>query len=142
MKRKVKLLIESNGMLLLLKPLHKEKYTLIGGTVEQYETPIDAAIREGFEEAGLALELSDFGTYFTRKTLVNSEPAQFYCYLLQKENLVFELKEHHKFQSLNWVPINEGISRLKGLEKHGAKFFQAVLFFNQNNSKQTLTKAI
>lgn len=52
MKQKVKLLIERNGRLLLLKPLNKSKFTFVGGTVNKGETPIFAGIREGFEEAG------------------------------------------------------------------------------------------
>lgn len=128
MKHKVKLLIESNGKLLLLKPLYKQKYTLIGGTVKKKETPLSAVIREGFEEAGLSLFPSDFTTYFNTTTRIKEEPVQFYCYLLRKDDLVFELKEHHKFQSLDWISINDGLAQLKGIEKLSAEFFNTTIF--------------
>ncbi len=141
MKQKVKLLIESKGKLLLLRPLNKEKYTLIGGTVNKHETPVDAAIRESFEEAGLTLSSTDFTTFFSTQTKIKKKPILFYCYLLRKDDLVFKLKEHHKFRSLDWVTINEGIARLKGVEKFSAEFFNTALFHKERLNK-SLKKAI
>lgn len=123
MAQKVKLLIESNGYLLVLKPLNKKKYTLIGGSIKQFETPIEAGIREGFEEAGLTLSKSDFSTCFFTFSNARNKSFRFYCYLLNKDDIVFELREKHKFQSLQWVPTNKAIALLRGMEKCGAEFF-------------------
>ena len=141
MKQKVKLLIESNNKLLLLKPINKTKYSLIGGTVEKGETPIFAGIREGFEEAGLSLSPSDFKTYLTIPTIIQGNHVQFYCYLLRRDDLTFELKEQHKFESLDWVSLQKGITQLKGIEKFCANFFNGALL-KKDLSKKSFKRAI
>ncbi|MDG1915142.1 MAG: NUDIX hydrolase [Crocinitomix sp.] len=135
MKQKVKLLIERNGRLLLLKPLNKSKFTFVGGTVNKGETPIFAGIREGFEEAGLSLSYLDFINYFSTYTIIKNKSVTFYCYLIKKEGLTFELREHHKFDSLGWVSVADGIDKLKGIEKFSAAFFNTVLFQKQWHKK-------
>jgi ADP-ribose pyrophosphatase YjhB (NUDIX family) len=56
MGAKAKLIIIHNDKLLLLKPLKRDKFSLIGGNVDNGETPIKAAIRESKEEAGLKIK--------------------------------------------------------------------------------------
>ena len=121
MKQKVKLLIENEGKLLLLQPLYKEKYTLIGGTVDATETIIEAGIREGFEESGLDLEHKDFQSYFVSLTEIAGKPTLFYCFYIRRGKLIAELKEREKFQALEWIPMDEGIARLKGVEKKASE---------------------
>ena len=141
MKQKVKLLIESHGKILVLNPINKTKLTLIGGTVEPFETPIKAAIREGFEEADLKLYPADFEAFFTTVYKSKRKFIRFYCYLISKDNISFNLKEKHKFFSLEWVPIEMAIHRLRGVEKLGVQSLSNS-FKNSFNQDSTLGLAI
>ena len=60
MKGKAKVIIENQGLLLVLKPIDKNKYTLIGGTVDKKEKPAQTIIREANEEAGISIKMRDF----------------------------------------------------------------------------------
>lgn len=120
MKAKAKLLIENNGKLLLLQPHAKQKMTLIGGTVDTHESPIDTAVREGREEVGIAIEKAELNDYYFCWGHEKSKPILFYCFLLRNKDLVFELKEPNKFQYADWIDIDEGLAKLKGVERKAA----------------------
>lgn len=117
MKIKAKILIEYNGNILVLRPTNKSKLTLIGGSVNHDETPVQAVIREAYEEAGIVLVPGDLKTYITGNTVIRNKPTTFYCFLIRHRNVLFELKENHKFELIGWTPIQNGIRRLKGVEK-------------------------
>lgn len=117
MKRKAKILFELNGNILVLRPNNKEKMTLIGGSVDRGESPIHAAIREAYEEAGITLKPEDLRTYLCCNTVINEKPTLFYCFLIRDRNVLFELKEKHKFELIGWTPITEGLKKLRGVER-------------------------
>lgn len=50
----------SRGELLIAKPSYKKGWTLIGGMVDQNESPLDCVIRETHEEIGILLEATRF----------------------------------------------------------------------------------
>lgn len=116
-KLKAKVLIEFNGNLLLLRPTNKSKLTLIGGTVNSSETPVQAIIREAYEEAGIVLTPDDLKTFVSGKTMINNKPTLLYCFLVRHKNMMFELKEKHKFELIGWAPIRNGLKKLRGAEK-------------------------
>jgi 8-oxo-dGTP diphosphatase len=117
MRRKAKILFEFNGNILVLKPTNKVKMTLIGGSVNRNETPIEAAIREAAEEAGIFLAPEDLRTYICCDTVIRDKPALFYCFLIRNVNVLFELKEKHKFELIGWMPVKEGLKKLRGVER-------------------------
>lgn len=117
MRRKAKILFEFNGNILVLKPTNKVKMTLIGGSVNRSETPIEAAIREAAEEAGIFLTPDDLRTYICFDTIIRDKPALFYCFLIRNVNVLFELKEKHKFELIGWMPIKDGLKKLRGVER-------------------------
>ncbi len=65
----VKVIIEHNGQLLLIKNSYGgDFWTLPGGGIDKGETPAEAAIREVREEAGIKLDLAalkEMGSYVT-----------------------------------------------------------------------------
>jgi len=48
------------GRLLIAKPTYKKGWTLIGGGVDENESPLDAAVRETREEIGIQLDKARF----------------------------------------------------------------------------------
>ena len=57
----VRLILEDEGRVLLLRQTNRNggKYTLIGGKIQVRETPIQALIRETFEESGAVIAEED-----------------------------------------------------------------------------------
>lgn len=117
MKAKAKLIIMHNEKLLLLKPIKREKYSLIGGNVDKGETPLEAAIREAKEEAGLKLKKKQLEFFYGCMSIVDKEKVANYYYLLLDKDIDFKHKEKHKFESIGWVEKNEALEMLKGIEK-------------------------
>ena len=60
MKRTVLIYIEQNHKYLLIhkqkKDMNYNKYMGVGGKIETGESPLEAAIREAFEETGLVIK--------------------------------------------------------------------------------------
>lgn len=65
----VKVIIEQNGKLLLIKNSYGgSTWTLTGGGIKKGESPIEAAVREAREEVGINFEtreLKELGSYVT-----------------------------------------------------------------------------
>jgi 8-oxo-dGTP pyrophosphatase MutT (NUDIX family) len=65
------------GRLLLVRHAEGDDWTTPGGMVEPFETPADAAVRETWEETGLAVELTHvagvFGGPLQRATYANGD---------------------------------------------------------------------
>lgn len=121
MKQKVKILIENEGQLLLLKPIGKKKLTLIGGSVGKGETVCSSLIREAWEEAGIMLDTTLLTTAYRKLVRVKNKWVIFHCYLVRYEPFLFELKERHKFEYLDWVPMEKGLNKLRGVEQKAAR---------------------
>lgn len=117
MKGKAKIIIENQGQLLLLKPHDKKKMTLIGGTVSKKEKPAVALIREAYEEAGIDIHMNDLTFFYGCEAEIADKNFYFYCFLLENKDVLFELKEKHKFKYLDWVPIHIALKKLRGIEK-------------------------
>ena len=60
------LLFSPDGQLLITKPAYKTGWSLVGGTVDEGESPLVAASREVGEEVGLALSVERFVFYGMR----------------------------------------------------------------------------
>lgn len=116
MKAKAKIIIIHDGHLLLLKPLGKKKLTMIGGSVDKNEKPVLALIREAKEEANVVLEMKYLRFFHSRKVIINEKPCMFHCFLIEGKDVPFELREKHKFKYVDWIPVHESLSRLKGVE--------------------------
>lgn len=134
MKAKAKLIVVYNDKLLLLKPLKREKYSLIGGNVDKGETPIEAAIREAKEEAGLKIKKRQLEFFYGCLNFVDGKKIANYYYLLLDKDIDFKHKEKHKFESIGWVKKQEALEMLKGIEK------KVVIKFITKSEKFILSK--
>ena len=119
-------IINENNEILLqkrskLKKINPNKWGICGGKVDLGETPLDAGIRETFEEIGILLkkdelkflsmdtnEKSHFTVYYVRKNVGINECK------LQKEEL--EEVRHFKIEELEELD-NEGFEWLNNLKK-------------------------
>lgn len=136
MKGKAKIIIENEGQLLLLKPHDKKKMTLIGGSVDKKEKPAQAVIREAHEEAGVDIQMSDLTFFYSCEVKVGNKSGYFYCFLLENKDVIFELKEKHKFKYVDWIPIHVALKKLRGIErKMVEKFIREKSFKLKYNDK-------
>ena len=102
----VRLILEEGDKVLLLRQTHRNggKFTLPGGKVEVRETPVQAVIREAFEEIGAVIREADLEFVH-------------YCYQRKPQliNLILVFRtrqwqgalinrEPHKFLQLAWFP--------------------------------------
>ncbi len=116
----VRLILEDEGRILLLRQTSRNggKYTLIGGKVQVRETPIQALIRETFEESGAVIREEDL------------EYAH-YCYQRKADmiNMILVFKatkwtgtilnrESHKFMHVAWFPKDELPERTTKATRH------------------------
>jgi 8-oxo-dGTP diphosphatase len=123
---KARLIVENHGQILLLKQTTKNggKYTLIGGTVEDYEFARKALIRESFEESGI---------------IINSKGLQLVHTLHKKKDeitrIVLYFKaiewtgkirsgEPKKFKKLTWFPIDELPKNMSATVRHALKHYR------------------
>ena len=67
-----------NNKLLICKPRNKKTYQMIGGKVEQFETPLEAAIRESHEELGgeIILDKNKFEFVMDFLEFATSDPSE------------------------------------------------------------------
>jgi 8-oxo-dGTP pyrophosphatase MutT (NUDIX family) len=137
MKQKAKVLIEYDGNILLLNPIGKKKKTLIGGTVDKGESVLQSAVREAWEEAGIVLDPLELNTAYRQLIRVDGKWILFHCFLVRNTPFIFELKEKHKFQQLDWIPLNEGLKKLRGIERIAAK--KLIKKFISNNVEQSFS---
>ena len=106
---KVRLILQHKGNILMLKQTTENggKYTLVGGTVEENEFPIEALVRETKEESGITISRSDVQlvhTLFKKKKGDNRIVLYF-----KVKNWVGKLssREPEKFEGVEWFPIDE-----------------------------------
>ncbi|MGA1581756.1 MAG: NUDIX domain-containing protein [Saprospiraceae bacterium] len=120
MTLKVRLLLESDGKILLLKQTSRQggKYSLVGGFVERGETPIEALIRECKEEAGIDLLPVDLHLIHTlHKSKGRERRITLY---FRATHFVGKARsmEPRKFQDAVWFPLKKLPSNLSSTTEH------------------------
>ncbi len=115
---KSRLIVINQTKTLLLKKLGEPVlYSLVGGFVEEGETPREGLIREAFEEIGMKITVDELFLLSKLKGKKNPELTKYY-YLLSDCTKSFELKEVHKFDSIVWMNLEDALLNLKGTDKH------------------------
>ena len=95
-----------NEKLLICKPRSKKTYQMIGGKVEKFETPLEAAIRESREELGenIILDKDKFQYVMDFFEIATSDPnqeIQFYVFKYNG-NLKGDLMESEEIENFLW----------------------------------------
>ena len=95
-----------NKKLLICKPRSKKTYQMIGGKVEEFETPLEAAIRESREELGknVILDKDKFQFVMDFFEIATSNPNQQIHFYLFKYNdsLIGELMISDEIENFCW----------------------------------------
>lgn len=105
------LVVNDNGEILVQKRAKTKKinpglYGLLGGHVMAGEKPIDACVRETFEEFGIKTKTSDFKFLGQHIEKHSWEIVQ--DYLLQKNLKIEKLKlQKEEVESVKWVDLKE-----------------------------------
>ena len=132
---KVRLILEDNNRILMLRQTSKNggKHSLIGGTVDQGEFPIDALIREAREEAGLEMEKHDLKLVHTLYKRMRSGERIVMYFKARRWKGVIASKEPKKFKKVLWVdtaelPVNTSptVKHILGQYKLGITYSEFV----------------
>ena len=111
-----------NNTLLIDKPRKRLTYQMIGGRVEEGETPLEAAIRECHEELGETAYFNNdlFELVMEFDEIATSDgvtPIHFYVFKYNG-TLEGELKESEEIEKFMWYSSKEGIEILSNTLKN------------------------
>ena len=127
-------IINENNEILLqkrskFKKINPSKWGICGGKVEIGETPLDAGIRETFEEIGIALNKSELKFLSTAK----NEKAHFTVYYVRKNVDINKCKiQEYELEELRYFKIEE----LENLDNEGFEWLESLKKLYENKNKQ------
>ncbi len=106
---KSRLILEEHGRLLLLKQRKANggNYTLVGGTVENYEMARQSLIRESEEEAGIILEERNLELVHTLHKKKNKLTRIVLYFRPTAWDGVVQARETKKFKEVDWFPVDQ-----------------------------------
>lgn len=123
---KARLIVEDQGKILLLQQSIEQggKFTLIGGTVEDYEFAKKALIRESYEESGLLIAKQNLHLVHTLHKKKN-----------EATRIVLYFKASHwdgepisgeplKFTNVGWYPIDDLPKGMSATVRHVLKHYR------------------
>ena len=117
----------SDGKLLIDKPRKRSTFQMIGGSVEDNETPLEAAIRECHEELGknaifdedkfkLIMEFDEIAT--------SDQTTKIHFYVFMYEcNLKGKLTTSEEIEKFMWFSINDDVNLLSNTLKNEVNSF-------------------
>lgn len=117
---KARLILYHKGKILLLKQTKPNggNYTLVGGTVESFETARDSLIRETQEEAGIRLQPSDLRlVHVLHKNKKRQSRIVLYFKAYRWEGQL-RARETKKFKEAEWFGLDQLPSNLTGTVRH------------------------
>lgn len=122
LKKVVGTMFFSDGKLLIDKPRKRSTFQMIGGSVEDNEIPLEAAIRECHEELGknaifdedkfkLIMEFDEIAT--------SDQNTKIHFYVFMYEgNLKGELTTSEEIEKFMWFSINDDVNLLSNTLKN------------------------
>ena len=123
---KARLIVEDHGEILLLKQTTRNggNYTLIGGTVEDYEFARKALIRESFEESGIIINAQDLQLVHTlHKKKDEITRIVLYFKAIQWTGNI-RSGEPKKFKKVAWFPIDNLPKSMSATVHHALKHYR------------------
>lgn len=123
---KARLIVEEQGEILLLKQTKKNggKYTLIGGTVEDYEFAKKALIRESNEESGIIIEKENLHLVHTLHKKKDDKTRMVLYFKASKWEGNLHPGEPNKFEKLEWHPVDELPKSMSATVRHVLKHYR------------------
>ncbi len=123
---KARLIVEDQGKILLLKQTSVQggKYTLIGGTVEDYEFAKKALIRESFEESGLLIAKQDLHLVHTLHKKKNEATRIVLYFKASRWEGTPIPGEPLKFMNVAWHPVENLPKGMSATVRHVLKHYR------------------
>jgi len=117
---KVRLILYHKGQILLLKQTkpNEGNYTLVGGTVEAFETAPQALLREAFEEAGVVLREKDLQLVHVLQKVKNGEQRITLYFKTYRWEGQLMAREVHKFKECEWFHLDRLPKNLTQTVRH------------------------
>lgn len=117
---KARLILYHKGKILLLRQTKPNggNYTLVGGTVESFETARESLIRESFEEAGIRLKAADLRLVHVlhkHKKKQTRIVLYFKAYRWEGE---LKARETKKFKETEWFALDQLPANLTSTVQH------------------------
>ena len=123
---KARLIVEDQGQILLLKQTTQNggNYTLVGGTVEDYEFARKALIRESYEESGIVINAKDLQLVHTLHKKKNeiTRIVLYFKALDWKGDI--RTGEPKKFKKVAWFPIHDLPKSMSSTVRHALKHYR------------------
>lgn len=106
---KVRLILQHKGNILMLKQTTKNggKYTLVGGTVEEDEFPVEALVRETKEETGVTISRNDVHLVHTLFKKKKGDNRIVLYFKVKNWEGKLKSKEPDKFEKVDWFPLGQ-----------------------------------
>lgn len=113
-REKSRLIVYNGPEILVLQKLSdKKEYGLVGGFLEEGETPEIALIRETIEETGVQLTIDQL-CYYNSVTIDQTEKQRLtkHYFYFNDCGIPFTIKEPHKFKAIKWVHWKKALKYL------------------------------
>lgn len=115
--KKSRLLVLNYPFVLALKKHGEERYSLIGGNIESYESPLESILREAEEEAGIKLS-EEVITFVNQLSVLKGDVKHERNYfLLENIKQKFRVSEPEKFESIEWIDFYDNKHKFKKLDR-------------------------
>ncbi len=123
---KARLIVEEHGKILLLKQTTQNggKYTLVGGTVEDYEFAKSALIRESREESGIIVKAKDLHLVHTLHKKKNHITRIVLYFKATEWTGSIQSLEPKKFKKVAWFPIDDLPKGMSETVRHALKHYR------------------
>jgi len=123
---KARLIVEDQGKILLLKQTKGKggKYTLIGGTVEDYEFAKKALIRESLEESGIIIERQNLHLVHTLHKKKNEATRMVLYFKASRWEGDIKPGEPDKFVNVAWHPVDNLPMGMSDTVQHVLKHYR------------------
>lgn len=123
---KARLILEREGQILLLKQtkINGGNYTLVGGTVEDYEFAKKALVRESLEEAGVIIEEKNLELIHTLHKKKNKATRIVLYFRPTSWDGKLKAREYKKFKEVAWFPVDHLPEKMTGTVRHVLKHYR------------------
>jgi 8-oxo-dGTP diphosphatase len=114
------IVLDNDGKIAILNKKNKNEYKLVGGGIDENETPIQAFLREVYEESGVVLqnEIIYLGNIEEHKSQDNFKQISYVYvgYVKEIKKTHFTKKEKDEGARIIWLTIEEAMKLIKESE--------------------------
>ncbi len=130
---KARLILYDRGEILLLRQTKPNggNYSLVGGTVESYETARISLIRESFEEAGVILEEKDLRLVHVLHKVKNDSHRMVLYFKAFRWSGELKAREKKKFKKVEWFALGELPPNLTSTVHHVLNQYRKGIFYSE-----------